>query len=161
MQCEMCGSKEAAYETSVEGAVLNLCENCSKYGKVVNRIAMQPVHSKKTKLKPKQPTATSYSVPTQDEVVFVITPGYARMIKKKRESLGLKQSEMAKRLNERESLLSKIESSAMEPSIKLARKLENFLKIKLIEEHKEEKRAFDKVKSGITTIGDMIKIRKK
>lgn len=161
MQCEMCGSKEAEFETEVEGAVLKLCSSCSRYGKVVRRI--QPWQSKTTaKKRAGKPSVSQGPGQTvQEESVFIITPTYAQKIKKKREALGLKQIELAKKLNERESLLSKVESGSVEPSIKLARKLEKQLKIRLVEEHKEEKRAFDKVKSGITTIGDMIKIRRR
>ena len=36
MNCEICGAfEENLFRTEVEGAVMNLCKNCSKYGKVI------------------------------------------------------------------------------------------------------------------------------
>ncbi len=53
-----------------------------------------------------------------------------------------------------------MESGKFEPSIKLARKIEKFLNIKLIEQH-EEQHAGIKGESGEGfTIGDFIKVKK-
>ena len=48
----------------------------------------------------------------------------------------------------------------MRPSIELAKKIENKLKVKLIKLESIEKVSTHKLSSGPLTIGDMIKIRK-
>jgi len=155
MQCDMCGTEGSLFKANVEGALLTVCNNCGKYGKVIERV--RPEEPAK-KLKKRQQIARRVS---QEENIFVIVQGYSNKIKNKRERLGLKQTELAKKLNERESLISKVESGGFEPSIKLARKLEKFLKIQLVEEHKESTKVITQHKPGDVTIGDLVKLKKR
>ena len=88
-------------------------------------------------------------------------PDFAKKIRKKREQLGMKQEEFAKKIAERESVVHKLETGEFTPSLKLAIKLEKRLNLKLIEELEEEKQ---KIKLGTEsaelTIGDMLKLKK-
>jgi len=162
MQCEMCGSEpdSGLLRVKVEGSVINVCERCARYGEVIAKVREAPVLTKAEERAKKQ-TRQATPVDQEGEVVFVISADYAEKIKGGREKLGLKQEELAKKLNERDSLLSKIETGTMEPSIKLARKLERFFNIKLIEEHKEEGKILAKEKGNQTTIGDLARLRKR
>lgn len=150
--CEMCGNEEQLYKTSIEGSELNVCKQCSKYGKVIKKI-QEP---KKVE-KPKEKKTIQKEEP---EITQIINPEFSQLIKKKRESLNLSQKEFAKKINEKESLIHNIESNRFEPNIKLAKKIEKFLKIKLIEEYKEETQKLMKGKSETLTIGDFIKVKK-
>ena len=79
-----------------------------------------------------------------------------------RESMQLTQEDFAKQLNERVTVLQKIESGITKPTLDLARKLESILHIKIIEEKKEETVLLEETKkSGFFTIGDFVKIRKR
>jgi len=149
MKCDMCGSIGKLYKTIVEDAQLNVCHECSKLGKVIDVI-------KQDNMKIEVPR-NEYSQP---ETMQIIVNDYAEKIKRKRESLGLKQEDFAKKINEKESLIQKIESGHFEPSIVLAKKIGNFLKIKLIEDYQEEQEKQTKTKTGSFTIGDFIKIKK-
>ena len=64
--------------------------------------------------------------------------------------------EFAKKLSIKESLLNKIENSSFKPSLPLAQKLENVLKIKLIEEVEETKMKIAKGATESVTVGDLI-----
>jgi len=64
-------------------------------------------------------------------------------------------------MNEKESLIQKIESGHYEPSILLAKKIGRFLKIKLLEEHEEKHEKQSKSKTDSLTIGDFIKVKGK
>ena len=77
--------------------------------------------------------------------------------------MGLKQKELAKMLAEKESVIHKLESGNIEPSLNLARKLERQLRIKIIEQHELGKEDNHKYKSKRTvlTIGDLISVKKK
>ena len=156
MQCEMCGSDEQLFKTNIEGSILNVCKTCSKFGKVISTVK-PPEQVKKEEKQQRKHVARA----AEPEVVYVITPDFAKRIKKKRESLGLEQKKFAKLINEKDSIVSKLETGAFEPNIKLARKLEKFLHIKLVEEYREEqKAALVKAKKGVT-IGDVVKLKKR
>lgn len=145
--CEMCGKNDKLFRTMVEGAEMMLCKDCSRFGKV---LAAPKIIIKKEAIRQKQES--------KPEIIEVIVPDYGKIVKERREKLGLKQEELAKKINEKESLIHKIESGAFEPGIMLARKLEGFLKIKLIEKSEEES-VMPAKKSGPVTIGDVISIK--
>ena len=148
MNCDMCSSEGKLFKAIVEDATLNVCHECSKFGKVTGIIEQS------------QENAVIES-PQQTEVMEILVDGFADMIKKKREDLGLKQEQFAQKISEKTSLVQKIESDHLEPSLVLAKKIGRFLKIKLTEEHQEtpEKQAPTKTKSF--TIWDFIKIKDK
>ncbi len=145
--CDMCGEDEKLFLTEIEGTRLNVCSNCSKYGKVIKSVK-PPEPKKKSRLKATKP---------EIERIQVVRDDYPDLIRKKREKLGLKQIELAKMLAERESIIQKLESGSYTPSLALARKLEKQLDIGLIEQ-KEIKKQQLKSKSHKLTIGDMINL---
>ena len=156
--CDMCGSEGRLYSTDVEGTRLNVCQNCSKFGKVVRN-----VHDKKflEKIEKKwEKERKSRPLLSKEELVQSVVEDYAELIKAKRESLGMKQEDFAKKINEKESIIHKIETGHFEPSIKLARKIERFLRIKLIEQQSSEEVKMEKTQSGSFTLGDFIKTKK-
>jgi len=156
----MCGKKiENYYEVNIEGSILKLCKECSSFGKVVRKHIVQKNVKKMSKPEIKNYTNKNLK---KEEPLEIIVNDYGRIIKNAREKMGLKQEELAKRLNEKESLISHIESGKKEPRIELARKLERFFGITLVETI-SEKETFFKKESGSDqlTIGDMIKIKKR
>ncbi len=153
----MCGSNGFMLKAEVEGSVLTVCKNCSKYGKVISQIREETVKEKKKK----QKITVERPTKSKKEIMFIITKDYAKKIKDKREQLGMKQEDFAKMLNEKESVIHHIEQGKFKPSIDLARKLEKKLKISLIETHEEDHSKIIKPSSEGFTIGDFIKIRKK
>ena len=75
--------------------------------------------------------------------------------------MGLKQEDFANKINEKVSLIHHIETGRHEPSIELTRKLERFLRIKLIVEHEETHDTAKKEgRPESFTLGDFIKIKK-
>ncbi len=148
----MCGKETNLFKTVVEGTELRVCKDCSKFGRVVEKIA-EPVKGKKKKHIEEERE--------EPEIVEAIVPDYASKVKNARESLGLKQEELAKKLSEKESVIHKIETGHYEPNLMLARKLERFLKITLVEQQEIKKEGNAKVSpAGPLTIGDLIKIKK-
>ena len=153
MICDMCGSEGKLYKAIIEGAQLNVCQECSKFGRVIGVIKQETPKERK-----------KVSIPTnegpQTETMQIIVSDYAEKIKKKRETLGLKQEEFAKKINEKESLVHNVESGRYEPSIELAKKIERFLKIKLIEDYEEKHETLKGTKTDSFTLGSFIKTRK-
>jgi len=150
----MCGEEiEYAVVASIEGVELNVCNKCAKFGKVIRKTKPQ-VKEEKTK------KDLVRSVPQREKIIQILVEDYSIKIKNAREKTGLKQEDFAKKINEKASLIHNIESGKFEPSIKLARKIEKFLNIKLIEQHEEQHAETKGGSSEGFTIGDFIKVKK-
>ena len=150
MNCEMCGKETELYTASIEGVTMKVCPRCAGHGKILRKPAPEPKKIWKKKI----------SAPAEPEVELVeaIVDDYAKKIRDARTKAGMTQKEFAKKINEKESLLHKMETKSFKPSMPLAKKLEKILHIKLIEQREEEKITMPKTgKSGTLTIGDLIK----
>ncbi len=124
-------------------------------GKVIEKVKIKLPAKKKKKLEKQEIKAVS-----GPKIVQLVVSDYPGRIKTGREKVGLKQEDAAKKLAVKESLLHNIERGHFEPNIELARKLEKFFKITLVEMHKEEAVEATKGKGEALTIGDLIKVRK-
>jgi putative transcription factor len=119
--CEMTGKRGVQlFRIKIDGAFMNVCKECVKFGEKIDK----PQSFKTSK--------GSFNRVDKNANKFIIK-AYASAIKKARESKNLKQSEMADKLNEKESLIHKIESGHLKPNFPLAKKLERFLGISLFE----------------------------
>ena len=150
INCDLCGkSDENLLKTIIEKVELNVCQDCSKFGKVIGPLkSSPPMEFFRIRRKQEEP-----------EKRELIVENYSELVKKKRESLGLSQKDFAMKVSEKESLVHKIETGTFEPSIALAKKLEKILGIKLIEEYTESNETPKKSKPQGFTIGDFIKIK--
>jgi putative transcription factor len=150
-RCDMCGKETELFLTDVEGTNLNVCGDCSKFGKITRKInSTQSIRTR----------GNQYgNIPAEEETTTIIISGFGNIIKNAREKHGLKQDDFAKKINEKTSLIHGLESEHHEPSMRTATKIEKFLNIKLIEKVKLEKSNLEHKKSGAMTIGDMIKLK--
>jgi putative transcription factor len=153
--CEMCGAEERLYKSEIEGSIINVCQECSKFGKVISAVA----EPKKDRLK-KESKKEEQKV-QQRNFIYLVSPEFAKKVKEKREKLGMNQEDFAKKIAEKESVVQKLETGEIKPSLALARKLERLLGIKLIEFYEEETHGETKVSTEGFTIGDIVKIKKK
>ena len=165
MRCEVCGCKipGKSFNVMIEGARLTVCGECAKHGKIC-------YDEPKLKAVPQRPRAgpITFRVQTKPpsppvDTTVELSEDYGKRIRKAREKLGLSHEELGKRLNEKVSLLRKIETGKMTPSDKLATALEHVLKVKLIVPKKEEKiphAKIPKTASGELTLGDLIQLNK-
>ncbi len=152
MPCDICGSEEKLYHVVIEETELQVCKSCARFGKI-----LKPIEEER---KEKKKVNKIEEIPGK-EVVEMVVSDFSSKIRKKREQLGLKQEEFAKKINEKESVIHKLETGEITPSLKLAKKLERFLKIKLIEEYEENSAVkIPKEKPEEMTIGDLIKTKK-
>ena len=145
--CEICGKNyDNLNRAIVEGVMINVCNNCVKFGKVI------PVR------KPLIEPTRAIFVQSRGSVEEIVTD-YADIVRKAREKKGLKQEELASNISEKESIIHKIETGSMKPSFIVARKLEQFLGIKLIEIIKEQKKVSLNLKDNSLTIGDLLDMK--
>jgi len=168
LRCEVCGGKiyGKPYKVIIEGAKLTVCTECSKHGKIVWEEEAEP---KTIMPKPKAALLTTrvkgkkLSAPTVDTTQELVETVDLK-IRQAREKLGFSHEELGKKINEKVSVLRKIETGKIRPDNVLAAKLEHALKIKLLVAASEEKIsqiAIPKPASREITLGDLIQLDKK
>lgn len=147
-ECEVCGRASGRLvETSIEGSVMRTCYACSKLG---TRVVLK---------KPGRKPPPLYRA--RKERVLVPLPGYGELLRARREELGLTQEELGRRLNEKTSVIARLEAERMRPSEALARKLERHLGVKILEKVEEPEVRGSRAKTGELTLGDVVKIRRR
>lgn len=149
----MCGkTTESFAKAMIEGVQLDVCSECAKFGKVIaqpKRFSAKEQH--KQYIKQQQ---------AKEEKVELLVEDYAEIIKKKRESMGLTQKDFANKINEKETIVHKIETGAFSPPLPLAKKLERLLGVKLIGGFEEKHESMKKTKYGGFTLGDFINVKR-
>jgi putative transcription factor len=165
VRCEVCGRKihGGPITAVIEGATLTVCVECSKHGKIITReeaeLAQKPMRRPLTgvpvRVQKKKPEA-------KVEITQEMVEGYHSKIRQAREKLGLSHEELGKKINEKSSVLRKLETGKMTPNNMLVTKLEHALKIKLLAPISEEKvSSTPKSPSRELTLGDLIQLDKK
>ena len=86
---------------------------------------------------------------------------FNRRIINGRRKMDITQEELARRINEKKSVISRLETGEMRPSDRLVKKLEKALDVKLVERVEfQVEAAKKKVASGGVTLGDLIRMEK-
>ena len=120
MDCDMCGSETKLFKTIIEGTEMNVCTECSRFGKVLGELREEQ------KIK-KQPSIQQPEV-QRPTLIQSIVKDYAIRRKSAREKLNLKQKNFAQKISEKQSTVHIIETGIFEPNFPLVRKIEKFLK---------------------------------
>jgi putative transcription factor len=146
--CDMCGTNGQLNKIRIEGTIMNVCPNCAKFGESLEPTMKMTSTSSFRRVTP-QPK------PTVNETVV---ENASQLIKQAREKLGLKQIDLSKKLNLRESVVQQFESGHTIPTIDIVKKFQQGLGITLISTQVTEE-AYTKnyEQSQTFTIGDMIK----
>ncbi len=166
--CEICGREcYSTKEIALEGALLQACNRCAELGKPVPRA--KPPSSRSSSI----PRTRSYSVPRSSSTgrypskrsqpqrrELVPVEDFTKRIRKAREERGMAQKDVARQLHERTSVITKVESGKMAPTISLARKLEHLFKLTLLEEA-ESVDLSPSTSQSSATLGDVVQIKRK
>ncbi len=163
MQCELCGAKISgpARTVRIEGALLDVCGSCSKFGTEVEK----PKKAAPARAGPAAGRIAVAPAPARrkrdvfDFIEGEIVEDYGERIRKARMERGWTQKELAMELKEKELLIKKLEKGDLIPEDAVRMKLEKALGIRLIDipADAEEKKKAGKV---VPTLGDVISIRK-
>lgn len=157
MICELCGRDVPRLrKVVIEGVILNVCDECAKFGKEIKNgeipkdVKYIPPEVIRERVERKK--RRRYRDLDEEEV---LVEDYAERIRHARERLGMTQDELAKKILEKRTVISKLERGEMHPDEALIKKLEKALGIKLKEKvtatyRKEEK------KTRALTLGDLI-----
>ena len=165
-ECPICGGKiwGRGEKVLIEGAKITVCQSCAQFGV---KIKIKPKISTRGKdFYPKPKSSIKKAVrPREIEDSVEIVSDYVERIRKARNSRGLNQDQFAQKLNEKPSLLRRIEAGKAEPTIKLAKKIEDVYNIKLIKQVDEiepsaKQSQYMKKASG-SSLGDIAYVKKK
>lgn len=85
-----------------------------------------------------------------------MAPDYPERIRGAREAKGWKREELARRINEKLSIIEKLEKGKMRPDDRLVSRLQKALQVKLMERVVEEQTA-EKSERRPVTLGDLIR----
>lgn len=141
MECALCGRDvERLNKAEVEGTVIEVCDRCVRFGRVIEEPVYRTI---KRKIEFKA---------LREEAELI--PRYGQAVKEARQAKGLRRDEFAKKINEKESVIKRIEMQQMEPDERLVKKIESFLGIKLMEKYEEKLRTMKRKKSELT-VGDV------
>jgi len=173
VQCEMCGAETSdPNRVKIEGAELDVCDNCTEFG---------------TEVRTEEPSSTSTKYSTsssgsgsgssggssggstgsssggrsrRDDVyddLEELAPDYGARIREAREGAGMSQEDLAKQLNEKASLIRKLEHGDTLPSDDVQGKIERALDIDLTVSGGDEDAEWSGGSStGEYTLGDMV-----
>ncbi|WP_049937000.1 multiprotein bridging factor aMBF1 [Haloplanus natans] len=168
-QCEMCGAESSSLTTTkVEGAELELCDSCTDFG---TEVRTESSSSSSTKYSTSSSSSSSSSSSTSGgsssggsrrrrdmfDDMEELAADYDDRIRTAREDRGLSQEDLANELNEKASLIRKLERGDILPSDEVQTKLERKLDISLSEGASDEDAEWSGGSSTTTTLGDVVK----
>ena len=148
-ECTLCGKNvNKLFLAEVEGSKIEICESCGKFGNLIEEV------------KPKEQKAEGLflkKAPELEENQEEMKSDYGKLIIQARKKMGLERKDFAMKINEKESIIKRIESQEMVPDEKLQKKIEGFLEIKLSEAY-EKARLNNQPNKENLTLGDIAKI---
>ena len=141
MICEMCGNETGAvHRVEIEGSVLRVCDACQRFGKLLDPVAPPPAEGpfrpsgvgRGPSMPPPRSRRSSEERDLFSEVPEMeLAPDWGRRIRLAREARQWTPEELGKRLNEKKSLVLKLESGSFRPPDETIRKVESLLKVRL------------------------------
>ena len=164
--CEMCGvDSPRAKRVFLEGSLLMLCPRCSKFGQQTEE-KREEEEEQRRYIPAKRPAPytgkgklgkAGGGIDTEETD---LADDYHKRISKARNSLGMTQEELGKKINEKRSVIAKLESKQLRPNDNLRKKLERALDIELMEKVRAVGLNVREQNKSLT-IGDMIKLNKR
>lgn len=142
MNCEVCGASNARRRAKIEGTILNVCDRCVRTGEEVARVEI----SRRPKPVLRAPKDMDYS----------LKEDFSRIIRSNREKKGLTQEQLAAKIQEKHTIVNRIENG-WEPPLPVVKKLERFFNISLMGASEESDYKLKASKEGLT-LGDIAKI---
>ena len=169
MPCEMCGKEVPRLrKVKIGGTTLEVCNECARFGEDAAPpppVAEPPASGPAAVATPPTPArAFTHHGQRKDALSsgeMELADDFNRRIINGRRKKGLTQEELAKRINEKKSVISRLETGEMRPSDRLIKVLEKELDVKLKERMEfQAEPAKKRVATGGVTLGDLIKMEK-
>jgi len=161
MNCELCGQpSKALKKVIIEYSALRVCPNCARFGKPIPESVSKP--SPGVQKAPSDKPATAPKRFTGRDVFTAsssreLATDYPKRVKNARVAKGMTPEQLGKRINEKKSIITKLEAGEMRPNEKLVKKLERNLGIRLMETVEDVE--VRKKKARPTVLGDIVDIK--
>jgi putative transcription factor len=167
-QCEMCGAEKSSLTTTkVEGAELELCDDCKDFGTTVET---ESTSTTSTKYSTSSSDGSASSSSTSGgstgggggrrrdmfDQMDEIASDYDERIRAARERESMSREDLAKELNEKASLIGKLERGDVLPSDDVKAKLEKRLDVSLSEGSDDDTSDWESDSSMSQTLGDVV-----
>ncbi|MDT7867644.1 MAG: multiprotein bridging factor aMBF1 [Acidianus sp.] len=156
LYCEVCGRpiKGAGHRVLLEGAEVLVCDDC--FAKLTKSGRAVPVPRKPQKV------TSAPKVRKQRAEMLEVVDDYPDLIRRAREERGWTTAVLAQKLRVSEDLVRRIEGGKVKPTVDLAKRIEELLKIKLLQpvEYEEEEAEGTKGGPDVLTFGDVAVVRR-
>lgn len=153
MYCEICGKeiKGKSFKVIVEGSEVTVCHSCKNYGveKPISKVSQ-----------PRKVLTKKRRQATNIEFTDELLENYNLIIRREREKRGWSQDVLAKKIQEKASLIRKIENAEITPEPEVIEKIEKLFNVRLRERVPEVNVNIKKM-SLTPTLGDVVVIKKK
>ena len=120
-ECPVCGGIiwGRGQKVLIEGATMNVCSSCAQHGKKIRyketkMSARQGISNVKNPVQKKAVKNRNYALTDSQEIV----DDYAKKIRNARMARNLNQDQFAQKLNEKPSLIRRIETGKVKPTVK-------------------------------------------
>jgi len=142
---------------AIEGTVLSVCASCARFGDEVmtpsvRQASIPPQIAERLEARKRRLTPRDVYADAGDEE---LAEDFAARVRRGREARRWKQADLGAKINERASVIAKLEAGAMMPDDVLVKKLEKELRIKL-KERVQPVAAKKRSASQGLTLGDLI-----
>lgn len=141
MLCEMCGQDvDSTSRVRIEGSVLSLCPNCARFGKAIDPPPPPPpapIGLRRPAYAGGASRAGGVGRTMQERDLYQeigemeLALDWSKRIRVAREALHWTPEELGKKLNEKKSVVLKMESGSFRPADELLRRIERLLKVRL------------------------------
>lgn len=159
MECEICGKtlSEHPKRVKIDGSIMTVCDECAKFG-IIQKEPPKSRFIKRNNKKRKPKTKQQRNDEPQEELI----EDYNEIIRKKRESNNWTREQLGQKINEKVSVINRIESGKMVPDTKLIKKLEKTLDIELLEKYNTDdlSQYIGSSDQGVK-LGSIVKIKRK
>jgi putative transcription factor len=160
MRCEVCGQEihGQPYYRIIEGGKLVVCGQCAHFGTKEwdpSKPSGKPVRRRLSTPPQRSRPRSEIEVAEQMELI----ENYGELIRKTRQKKGMSIEDFAKKLNEKESVLKKLEKSQFNPPMTLIQKVSRELNITILEPAASGTGTVLTRPMGPRTLGDLIKIK--
>jgi len=169
MRCEVCGREitGAPQRKIIEGAKLTVCYKCAAFGAGdwSDKPAITSIQGKPVITNVQKPKIVAERSPRPNDVESIeqmeFTENYGAQIRKARQRLGLSEKELAMKMQEKDSVIKKLEKEDIVPDTKLLQKIKQYLGLDLIEkpDKQTQKTNILAKPAGTRTLGDMVPMK--
>jgi putative transcription factor len=165
MRCEVCGKEILGppQRRVIEGAKLTVCSRCAPFGSSewgVSRPApVKTTSSGRVSMMPTLAPRPRIRNDVESVESLELIEDYGAQIRKARQKLGLSEKDLAKKMQEKESVVKNLEKQDLTPDQRLIAKIKKYLSLDIVERLDASKGSILARPTGAKTIGDMLKMK--